>query len=346
MKILGIETSADETSIAVVENGTRIIDSLVRSQIEKHKKYQGIVPELAAREHHKNLPVIYQELINRGKFKVKDIKAIAVTSNPGLPPALSTGLAFAKGLSISLNLPLIEVDHVKAHVWSVFVDPAFQGQEKPKFPLIALVVSGGHTQLMYFKSPLKSKIIGKTIDDAAGEVFDKVAVMLELSYPGGPVIEKVSAKGDEFCIDFPRPKIQDPDYDFSFSGLKTAVLYYIRDNQGLEMKKYKEDCAPLSKTQKNKLSNHFDQYFKADVAASFQRSVVDVLTNKTVKAAQKYKVDNVILGGGVAANSILRSKLALDLKEVDIKLYSPSLSLCGDNAAMIAGLAYEMIRTR
>lgn len=319
MIILAIETSCDETSAAVLkENGCQLelLANIISSQIDIHKKYGGVVPEVAARMHIKNiLPVIIEALV-AAKIQPEKIDLIAVTSGPGLLTSLIIGLETAKTLSFVWQKPLIAVNHMYSHIAANFL----KGQIK--FPAICLVVSGGHTEIIYLKNYWQSKKIGQTVDDAAGEAFDKVAKLLGLSYPGGPVVSKMALQGDAEKYKFPRPMLTANNFNFSFSGLKTAVLYQTK----------KEDL--------NK-----DQVI-FDFCASFEQAVVDVLVNKTLKAAKKFKVKTIMLAGGVAANRKLRETLEKESQEAGFEFWVPELKLCTDNAAMVAIAGYYLSQKR
>lgn len=314
MKILSIETSCDETAIALVEakggkNAPKfkVHKNLVTSQINIHRPFGGVVPNLAKREHIKNLPILLDQI---GTEKdLQKIDALAVTVGPGLEPALWTGIEFSKTLSKRLKKPLIGANHLEGHLYSFLLDH----KGKLEFPALGLIVSGGHTILLLMKSLTEWKKLGETRDDAVGEAFDKVARLLELPYPGGPEVEKLAKHGDVNAIPFPRPMMHTKDYDFSYSGLKTAVLYYLRDNK------------------KSK---------KADVAASFQEAAFEVLISKTMKAAKEFGAKSVILAGGVAASKTLREMLSVATKENQLKLLVPGFEFNTDNAAMIAAGAY------
>ncbi len=316
MKILGIETSCDETAAALIEaknNQIKVLANVVNSQINIHKKFGGIVPEVAAREHLKNiLPIINQAL---DKNKWSDIDYLAVTTGPGLITSLIVGAETAKTLSFANQIPLISVNHIEAHLCSNFFN------QKIKFPALSLIVSGGHTQLILTTNYDQHKIIGQTLDDAAGECFDKVAKILKIGYPGGPAIEKSAKSGNPRKIDFPRPLINHPNFNFSFSGLKTSVLYFSRSPQ-------------------------FKQTKKSDICASFQQAAVDVLTDKAVRAAKTYGAKTVMLAGGVAANKKLRNSLKTQLKKQLPKtaFLVPPFFLCTDNALMIAIAGYYQAR--
>lgn len=319
MIILGIETSCDETAAAVLQadkkKGAKILSSVVSSQIKTHAKTGGVVPEVAARMHIENiLPVIDAALKKAGK-KLHNIQAIAVTSGPGLITSLMVGVDTAKTLASALNIPLIAVNHVEAHACSPLIDKLGTKNQELKnfFPAVALVVSGGHTDLILMQGVLRQKKIGQTVDDAAGECFDKTAKILNLGYPGGPLIAKLAKDGTP-NIDFPRPMIASGDFNFSFSGLKTAVLYYVT-GQRLNVK---------------------GQRLKADIAASVQQAIVDVLVIKTIAAAKKYRAKTILLGGGVAANGSLRERLKIESKKLNVNLLIAKPEHCTDNADIIA----------
>jgi N6-L-threonylcarbamoyladenine synthase len=310
--ILGIETSCDETAAAIVEDGKKIISNIVASQISIHQKYGGVVPEIASRKHMEDIiPVIDKALDESGK-KITDLSAIAVTHGPGLIGSLLVGLSVAKAMAYAKTIPLIGVNHLEAHIYANFLE---HNDIKP--PFVCLIVSGGHTSLVYIKRFGEYKLLGQTKDDAAGEVFDKIAKVLDLGYPGGPIIEKLAKEGDPSSIKFPRPILNDKSYDFSFSGLKTAVIYYIK-----ELKEENKNI-PVS-----------------DILASFQQAVTDVLVGKTLKAALNFKTKQIILAGGVAANSSLRKEIKEKANLLNIKVFYPSTFLCTDNAAMVASAGY------
>ncbi len=323
--ILGIETSCDETAAAVVADGKVIKSSVVASQTKLHEKYGGVVPEIASRAHIENIYPVVKEAIEQAGIGKDDIDAIAVANRPGLTIALIVGVTAAKTLSFAWQKPLIAIDHLHAHLQSAIIS-----EEDFELPAVALVVSGGHTSLYDYHSPLEPHLLGSTIDDAAGEAFDKVASILKLPYPGGPSIEKAAKDGDPKAIKFPRTMLGRDSLDFSFSGIKTAVLYYCR---GQDMKG--EDKV-----------NSMSQQQIADIAASFQASVIDVLVKKTQRAAKKIGAKSVLLGGGVAANSHLRSALQkmCDKTAPPKKLLVAPKQYCTDNAVMVASLAYHKFR--
>jgi len=322
VNILGIETSCDETAAAVVADGSVVKSSVVASQAKLHEKYGGVVPEIASRAHIENIYPVITEALSAANVAKDDLAAIAVANQPGLTIALIVGVTAAKTLSVVWDKPLIAVNHLHAHLQSAMLD-----ERDLQLPAVALIVSGGHTCLYECESPLELKLLGRCIDDAAGEAFDKVATILKLPYPGGPSIEKVAQGGNPRSIDFPRSMLGPESLDFSFSGIKTAVLYYCR---GQDMKG-------------NSRVDSMSKQQIADIAASFQAAVVDVLVEKTRRAIEKVNAKTVLLGGGVAANSLLRTELAKMCES-----YSPARSLlvapkpyCTDNAVMVASLAYH-----
>jgi len=311
VRILGIETSCDETAAAVVENGRVILSSVVASQIDLHAQYGGVFPEVASRQHIKTIYPVIDQALKKAHFAITEMDAIAVTAGPGLPGSLVVGINAAKGLSIAHDIPFIGINHLEGHLYSTWLYD--QGQEpspEPEFPLLALIVSGGHTELILMKNHLTYDRLGGTLDDAAGEAFDKVARTFGLSYPGGPAIQEAAQDGNPLAVDFPRAWL-DGTWDFSFSGLKTAVLREVRRREGFQ--------SPLP---------------VPDLSASFQASVVDVLVTKTINAAKAYGARSLLVAGGVSANQALRQSFQL---RSDIPLHIPPLSLCTDNAAMIAG---------
>lgn len=312
--LLGIETSCDETAAAVVKNGTEILSNVVASQIESHKRFGGVVPEIASRHHVEQMTFVLEEAIKQAEVDWEEVDGIAVTEGPGLVGALLVGIHAAKALAFAKQKPLIGVQHIAGHIYANRI------QEEFDFPLLALIVSGGHTELILMREHGKFELIGETLDDAAGEAYDKVARMLDLPYPGGPQIDRLAKEGEE-TIDFPRAWLEEGSYDFSFSGLKSAVINKIHNAE-----------------------QRGETLRKEDVAASFQASVVDVLTKKTVRAAEEFNVKQVVVAGGVAANSGLRKALEVEFKRLNTPLLIPPLSLCTDNAAMIAAagtIAYE-----
>ncbi len=320
MIILGIETSCDETAAAVVIDGTEILSSVVSSQIAVHHPYGGVVPELASRKHIEAIVPVVNEAISKafkGKHKVpacKQLDGIAVTQGPGLIGSLLVGFSFAKSFAFALDIPWTGINHLEAHINSVFLEP-----NPPPFPFVALLVSGGHTSIYHVTSHTRFRLMGQTRDDAAGEAFDKVSKMLGLGYPGGAIIGKLAENGDPEKITFPRAYLNKTDFDFSFSGLKTAVNRYIQTHKD----KHEEPAC--------------------DIAAGFQESVVDVLSYKIISAAIKKGCSHIAVVGGVAANRRLREKVRHDAGLKGITVHIPSFQLCGDNAAMIAATGYHYL---
>ncbi|HEV8158214.1 MAG TPA: tRNA (adenosine(37)-N6)-threonylcarbamoyltransferase complex transferase subunit TsaD, partial [Pyrinomonadaceae bacterium] len=314
MLILGIESSCDETAAAVVRDGREILSSVISSQIELHKPFGGVVPELASREHLEKIEPVVDEALRKAGVSLDEINGIAVTQGPGLVGALLVGVCYAKALAFGLDIPFVGVNHIEGHVFSVIFD-----NPPTKFPALALIVSGGHTNLFYVPEPGKYKLVSRTRDDAAGEAFDKTAKMLGLDYPGGPVIEKLAKEGDADKINFPIAKISDGRPDFSFSGLKTAVVRYVREND-------------VQIVKKNEPPN---QEIK-DIAASFQATVVKSLLKNTEKLAKELKPKTLIVAGGVACNLALQKAARKSAGKLNLPVYFPSKHLSTDNAAMIA----------
>ncbi|MDO4535278.1 MAG: tRNA (adenosine(37)-N6)-threonylcarbamoyltransferase complex transferase subunit TsaD [Clostridium perfringens] len=310
--ILSIESSCDETSAAVVVNGRDVLSNIIASQIDTHKKFGGVVPEVASRMHIEVVNSVVSEALKEANKTLHDIDAIGVTYGPGLVGALLVGLQYAKGLAYSTNKPLIGVNHIEGHISANFIE-----HKDLKPPFICLVVSGGHTFIVYVKDYGEYEIIGETRDDAAGEAYDKVARSLGLGYPGGPKIDKLAKEGNPDAIKFPKANFHDETLDFSFSGVKSAVLNYL-----------------------NKMEMKNETINKADVAASFQKAVVEVLTDNVIKTCKMKRVDKIAIAGGVASNSALRENLIREGKERNINVLFPSPILCTDNAAMIGSAAY------
>jgi len=313
-RILAIETSCDETACAILENGRALLASTVASQMEMHARYGGVFPEVASRQHVLSIiPVVEQTLV-QSNLTLKDIDALAVTRGPGLAGSLVVGMNMAKGLALGTGLPLVGVNHLEGHIYSSWIHNAGESiPAEPQFPLMALLVSGGHTELNLMTDHLTYKRLGSTLDDAAGEAFDKVARLLGLAYPGGPSIQRAAESGDPARFKFPRARLDHP-YDFSFSGLKTAALYETND-----LKK-KSKTLPVE-----------------DLAASFQAAVVDALYKKTMQAARDYHAKEILVAGGVSANRALRQAFQ---SQTEFKVNIPAFSLCTDNAAMIAAAGY------
>lgn len=313
-RILGIESSCDETAAAVVSDGRVIHSNVVASQMELHAEFGGVFPELASREHVKAIYPIVDQALQQAHLDIQDIDAIAVTRGPGLAGSLVVGVNFAKGLSLATGKPLLGINHLEGHIYSAWLYPANTSpHQPPRFPLLALLVSGGHSELILVKDHLQYQRLGGTLDDAAGEAFDKVARLLELSYPGGPSIQKASHAGSATAFAFPRAMLGDT-WDFSFSGVKTAVLRMVESLQAEGRR------LPIE-----------------DLAASFQAAVVDALVEKTLLAAKEFGAREIIVAGGVSANKHLRERM---LAESNLPVHIPPLSLCTDNAAMIAGAGY------
>ncbi|WP_044340655.1 tRNA (adenosine(37)-N6)-threonylcarbamoyltransferase complex transferase subunit TsaD [Rossellomorea aquimaris] len=304
--VLGIETSCDETAVAIIKNGTEIVTNIVSSQIESHKRFGGVVPEIASRHHVEQVTYVLEEALQQAGMTMEEIDCVAVTEGPGLVGALLIGVNAAKALAFAHNKPLVGVHHIAGHIY------ANRLVKEMKFPLLSLVVSGGHTELVLMKEHGSFQVIGETRDDAAGEAYDKVARTLSLPYPGGPHIDRLAQEGEP-TLDLPRAWLEEGSFDFSFSGLKSAVIN------------------TLHNAKQKGVTIH-----PQDLAASFQASVIDVLVTKTVKAVEEYKVEQVLLAGGVAANKGLRGALNDAFEEIEAELVIPPLSLCTDNAAMIA----------
>lgn len=310
--ILAIETSCDETAAAVIKNGRQVLSNIISSQIKVHTMYGGVVPEIASRKHMEEINSVIEMALKEANVTLDDITAIAVTYGPGLVGALLVGVAEAKAIAFAKNIPLVGVHHIEGHISANYIENA---DLKP--PFMSLVVSGGHTHLVLVKDYGKYEIIGRTRDDAAGEAFDKVARAVGLGYPGGPKVDKLAKEGNPDAIKFPRAHVENSPYDFSFSGIKSAVLNYIN---GCEMK--------------------HEEFNKADLVASFQKAVVDALVTRAVAAAKEYGMDSIALAGGVASNSALRATLEEACAKENIKMYRPSPIFCTDNAAMIGVAGY------
>lgn len=327
--LLAIESSCDETAGAVLRGNPKakqpkfkILSSVVKSQIEIHRKTGGVVPEVAARAHMQNILPVVEKTLRDAKLTLSDLDYIAVTTGPGLIVALIVGTEFAKGLSLASGIPLIPTNHMAGHMYSAFADTP----EKVKFPVLSIIVSGGHTMLAVMKNYGHYEIIGETVDDAAGEAFDKVARLLDLPYPGGPEISKLALQG-KTDVKFPRPMLHENNYNFSFSGLKTAVLYYM------------DKLHRPAGRQRGITAQQ-----KADIAMSFENAVVDVLITKALRACKQYKCKTIALSGGVAANKKLRETLTVVCKQNKLALTVPKFELCTDNAQMIAIAAYFQLR--
>ncbi len=306
MLLLGIESSCDETAAAVLLDGNKLLADVVNSQVSVHEIYGGVVPELASRKHIENIYPVIQEALKQAQVTLSQIDGIAVTRGPGLIGSLLVGYSFAKSLSLVNKIPYVGVDHMAGHLLSVFL-----ADEKPSFPYIALIASGGHSSIFYVEDYTTYRLLGRTRDDAAGEAFDKVAKLLDLGYPGGPIISKVAEKGVANAIEFPRAWLEKDSYDFSFSGVKTAVANFVRNQNN--------DALPV-----------------ADICASFQEAAVEVLVEKTFQAALAANAANVVVAGGVAANPRLREAFTERGAKDKVNVYMPPRHFCTDNAAMIA----------
>ena len=328
MRILGIDTSCDETAAAVVADGKEVLSNVVASQVEVHQEYGGIVPELASRKHIEAINYIVHRALAAADVTFTDLEAIAVTNRPGLIGALLVGVAAAKSLAYCHDLPLLGINHVEGHIYANFMV-----HDRLTFPHICLTVSGGHTLLVEVHEGWQYKVLGSTQDDAAGEVYDKVAKYLGLGFPGGKVIDDLAQKGNPTAIKFPRPLRSSGDYQFSFSGIKTSVRYFVEKARraGVLIEDGQEDAKDISP----------DMVTIEDIAASFQAAVVDVLVYKSVRAAESTGASAITLTGGVAANSQLRTSLKTAAAEIGAEVYYPPMSLCTDNGAMIAGIAYQ-----
>lgn len=316
MKTLAIESSCDETSVAILQDGREVLANIVASQIDTHKKYGGVVPEIASRQHVEAINTVIEEAFEKSKLNYSDIDLIAATRGPGLIGALLVGLSAGKAMALSLNKPFLGINHIMGHVCANYIS-----HKELKPPFIGLIISGGHTYLIDVKNFVDFDLCGTTVDDAAGEAFDKVARAMGLSYPGGPVIDKLAKEGKE-TIEFPRVMINEG-YNFSFSGLKTAVINYMHNNE----QKHQE-------------------IIKEDVAKSLQEAVVDVLLEKTFRLQKEKGLDKIVLSGGVSANSRIREAFEERGKKEGVEIYYPSISLCTDNAAMIASCAYYLYKSK
>lgn len=314
MVILGIESSCDETAAAVVRNGATVLSSKISTQIDVHHRFGGVVPELASRKHIEAVIPVVAEAIHAAGIRAGQIDAIAVTRGPGLVGALLVGFSFAKAYAYALGIPLVGVNHLEGHINSVFLE-----SQPPSFPFVALLASGGHTGVYYVTSHMAVELMGQTRDDAAGEAFDKVAKLLGLGYPGGMIIDQLAAEGNPRKIAFTRPFLNKSDFDFSFSGIKTAVRHYV----------HKHPAGYKSRI--------------ADIAAGFQAAVVEVLAYKLINAALVKDCEHIAVVGGVAANSGLRNKVRRDAERKGLKVHIPSIKLCGDNAAMIAAAGFHYL---
>ncbi len=321
---LGIETSCDETSVSVTR-GRQVLSNIVTSSVHLHKKYGGVVPEIASRYHVEYIVEVLSRALSKSGYALEDMELVCVTNGPGLVGALLTGISMAKSISYSLRLPLVGVNHILAHLYSAFLN-----EEAPKFPFVGLVVSGGHTALFYCERVGRQRLLGQTQDDAVGEAFDKVAKLLGLGYPGGPIVEKMAKRSKRLNrINFPKSYLGKDSLDFSFSGIKTAVLYYVRKQQGTGFR--------VQGSGKEKET-------VADICYAFQEAALDSLVEKTCLAATLTKVKTVVVGGGVSANSLLREKLSGAGQINGLKIHFPKFEYCLDNAAMVGSLGEELYR--
>jgi len=319
MRTLAIETSCDDTAAAVVLDGRKILSNIVSSQVSVHQKYGGVVPELASRKHMEAIVPIVREALEAARLRLKEIDGIAVTHGPGLVGSLLVGLSFAKSLAFATGLPLIGVNHVEGHLSAIFLQ-----ESPPSVPFIGLVVSGGHTSLFRMDGFGKYKRLGQTLDDAAGEAYDKVAKLLKLGYPGGPIIDELSKTGNPKAIPFPRSYLGKNSLDFSFSGLKTAVVNYVKAHP--------------------EPPEGYPMELVRDIVSSFQEAVVEVLVRKTIRAVRHEKLERIVLSGGVAANRVLRQRMREAASAEGIEVFIPSPVFCTDNAAMIGVVGYEYLK--
>lgn len=359
MLVLGIESSCDETAAAIVADGAKILSSVVASQIPTHAKYGGVVPELASREHLRKIEPVVTEACQRARVEIRDVDGVAVTEGPGLVGSLLVGLVYGKALALALNKPMVGVNHIEGHIHAVLLENSMDRQagklvEVAQLPAVTLVVSGGHTSLFLveedrspvnFHSIFNYKRLGQTRDDAAGEAFDKVAKLLALGYPGGPVIDQLARWGDAQAADFGRIKMKGNPLDFSFSGLKTAVLYRVRGTPlAVEAEQRRAWRQAHEKPSADELRAHCSQA-TLDIIASFQNAVVRDLRERTLAAADAAQVDSIFVSGGVACNSLLRARFVEVSRAQGFRVFFPSPALCTDNAAMIAAAGYYKLKT-
>jgi len=319
MRILAIETSCDDTAVAVVQDGRKILSNIVSSQVSVHGKYGGVVPELASRKHMEAIVPLVTEALEAAQIKLDGIAAVAVTQGPGLIGSLLVGLSFAKSLAFARGLPLIGIDHVEGHLSAIFLE-----EKQPSFPFVGLVVSGGHTSLIRMDEFGALKKLGQTLDDAAGEAYDKVAKLLKLGFPGGPIIDELSTTGNPGAVPFPRARLSKRSLDFSFSGLKTAVVNYVNAHP--------------------EPAEGYPRAWVRDLVSSFQEAVVDVLVKKTLQAARSEKLERIVICGGVASNRLLRQRMREEAAEEGMEVFIPSPMFCTDNAAMIGVVGYEYLK--
>ncbi len=347
IKIVGIETSCDETAIGIVEDGRNVLSNAVASSLKLHEAYGGVIPEIAARAHVETIWEVLSRSLDEAGVTLQEIDAVAVTQGPGLPGALVVGVAFAKGLALRLGRPLIPVDHLAAHLYAGEMSDA---SLEP--PYVGLVVSGGHTLLCVAHGECRYEVLGETRDDAVGEAFDKVAKLLGLGYPGGPIIDRLSEQGRSKAVNFPRSQTKQP-FDFSFSGLKTSVRQYIskplRRETGSTISVSAGPLAAFESGEEAVVNPSMDEqaaerHDVADIAASFQEAAVDVLVSKTLRACQRTGIKRIIVGGGVASNRRLRGRFAEEAVKSKLQVVFPPPKLCVDNGAMVAGIAYSLLQ--
>jgi len=332
MLILGIETSCDETAASVVKDGKRILSNVIASQVAIHRKFWGVVPEIASRKHLELINPVISEALSGAGIGFSDLDGIAATYGPGLVGALLVGLSTAKAIAYSNNLPFVGINHLEGHIYANYLE-----HPSSKFPFLALIVSGGHSNLVYVKDHGGYEVLGRTRDDAPGEAFDKIAKFLKLGYPGGPIIDKMAKRGDPKAIPFPRSYFKAKEtLDFSFSGIKTAVVNYIA--------KYQSDSGTVRQSNRQTVKPQGSLPTLPNIVASFQEAVVDMLIKNTLRAAKMKGVKKIVLAGGVASNSRLRERLKEETKARGIKLYYPREELCTDNAAMIACCGYYKLK--
>jgi len=318
MLLLAIESSCDETAAAVLQDGTNLLSGIVDTQIQVHRPYGGVVPELASRRHIETIFPVVSEALRQAGISINKLDAIAATQGPGLVGSLLIGMSFAKAMAYVHNIPCIGVDHMAGHLLSIFL-----GQDHPSFPYIALAASGGHSSLYLVSDPLSYKLLGQTRDDAAGEAFDKIAKLLDLGYPGGPIIAEIAQQGNPEAVSFPRAWLVPDSFDFSFSGVKTAVANFV-----------------------NQANQNKEKLNVPDICASFQEAIVDVLVEKTLMAAKAAKVSQIVLAGGVAANQRLRELMLFRGQKENFAVFLPPKEYCTDNAAMIAVAGYHLYRNK
>jgi len=343
--VLGIETSCDETAASVVKDGKKILSNIVTSQVAIHRKFWGVVPEIASRKHLELINPVISKALSEAEIGFSDLDGIAVTYGPGLVGALLVGLSTAKAIAYSNNLPFVGINHLEGHIYANYLEhPSLRGRGPSgpaalKFPFLTLIVSGGHSDLVYVKNHGGYEVLGRTRDDAPGEAFDKIAKFLKLGYPGGPIIDELAKKGNPKAIPFPRSYFKTKEtLDFSFSGIKTAVVNYVTGHES-RVTSYRENLSPITRH-----SSLVTRHSLPDLVASFQEAVVDMLIKNTLRAAEIKGVERIVLAGGVASNSRLRKRLREEARARGIRLYYPREELCTDNAAMIASCGYYKLK--